>query len=501
MGFFNIFKSQDVRLKKHTIKSGKDLGISSSCLFYIEKEYDTVVNKYISRKYNSISKKVYKYYETFKLIYLPKSVENLFDNQGDMLSLLKYNYPNIKIGSDYFNKVRGVVSTPVFTNLAFSLLEYDENITPGFLRFVEKIFDGQEYNYIYEYTQLDLSSGISFKKQVNYCIETCFESKPYYASSDFRVSSQKKRRIYYYGSFTEGSGGSFSRYYNYNKKSELDKTKKKTTKYELKDVFEIKDNTKDVDEFSWKEFETHVDKADEEAKSFVSSKKQSKQNSNFNKKFLSSLFEEDETEDKKEEPVKSPALLTLPTELKKKESELIARIREDIMTVKAMGLLDLLIKEVGPALYEDREKIHKPSRLVVDEYFKIFLPDFDNMEIKMTTLPKTLFILFLRHSEGIILKHIHVYRKELLEIYKLLSYKEDYEDFVENIDRICNPTDGSINEKISRIKEAFLNNMSIDTAKHYIITGERGQKKEIILSRSLLLLPQMFAELYITITK
>ena len=137
----------------------------------------------------------------------------------------------------------------------------------------------------------------------------------------------------------------------------------------------------------------------------------------------------------------------------------------------------------------------------MDEYFKIFLPDFDNMEIKMTTLPKTLFILFLRHSEGIILKHIHVYRKELLEIYKLLSYKEDYEDFVENIDRICNPTDGSINEKISRIKEAFLNNMSIDTAKHYIITGERGQKKEIVLSRSLLLLPQMFAELYITITK
>ena len=69
MGFFNIFKSQDVRLKKHTIKSGKDLGISSSCLFYIEKEYDTVVNKYISRKYNSISKKIYKYYESYKLIY------------------------------------------------------------------------------------------------------------------------------------------------------------------------------------------------------------------------------------------------------------------------------------------------------------------------------------------------------------------------------------------------------------------------------------------------
>ena len=93
---------------------------------------------------------------------------------------------------------------------------------------------------------------------------------------------------------------------------------------------------------------------------------------------------------------------------------------------------------------------------------------------------------------------INLFKKELLEIYKLLSYKEEYSDIVESIDRICNTTDGSINEKIFRIKEAFIKKMSIDTAKYYIVTGERGQKKEIPLNRSLLQLPSMFEEIIFT---
>ena len=208
--------------------------------------------------------------------------------------------------------------------------------------------------------------------------------------------------------------------------------------------------------------------------------KTSKSKNIFERHFWESLFDDDETE------------------VKKDESDLIARIKEDIITVKELGLWDLLIKEVGPALFENKEEIYKPSRLIMDENFKIFLPDFDNMEIEMTPLPKTLFILFLRHTDGILFKQIHDYKEELLEIYKLLSYKEDFFDIVESIDRICNPTDGSINEKISRIKEAFIKKMSIDTAKYYIVTGERGQKKEIPLNRSFLQLPSMFEEIIMT---
>ena len=443
MGFFNFINKQDVRMKKHTIKSEKDLGISTNSLIYIENEYDPFVNKFLSKNYNTINKKIYHYNKCGKLIYLPDSINDLFDNQEETLFLLKYYYPNIKIEDDYFDKIHGVINTPVFTNLVFSFLGYNESVTPGFLRLVEKRPDGLEYDYIYEFVQLDLSSDISLKKQVKHYIEQCFAGK----SEDMHRQSRG-----FYGSFSDESGGSYSRLFGDYKKAS-----------KPSQVFE------DAPGY------------------FEKRKSHSKKIKSIEKAIFSYLFEEEEKEDKKDE-------------LKSKESELISRVREDILMAKDMGILGLLIKELGPTLFEDKEEIHKPSRLIVDDNFKIFLTDFDNMEIEMTPLPKTLFILFLRHTDGILLKHIHDYKKELLEIYKLLSYKEVYSDITESINRICNPTDGSINEKISRIKEAFLKKMSIDTAKYYIVTGERGQKKEIALNRSLLRLPPMFEEIMMTVT-
>ena len=505
MGFFNFSKNRDVRLKKHIIKSGKDLGISPSCLVYVEKGYDTAVNEFLSKKHGFISKKICHYNESGKLIYLPNSIDDLFDNQDETLSLLKYYYPNLKIGDDSFDKLHGVINTLVFTNLAFSFLGYDESITPGFLRFVEKRPDEQEYNYIYEYIQLDLSSDVSIKRQVKHCIEQCFAGKP-----SRSPSHKRKRRRGFYGSFSDESGGSYSSLFGDYEDDDYEVSDDETPKYELYDVFESDRETKEEEALPDKEYDDiasdykeHADripiddskmlcdeKTEDEIILYDASDNKTKDGGlsekAINKPFWTSLFEEEETECKKD--VSKP-----------EESELIDRIREDILTAKEMGILDLLIKEVGPALFENEEEIHKPSRLIMDDNFKIFLTDFDNMEIEMTPLPKTLFILFLRHTDGILLKHIHDYKKELLEIYKLLSYKEEYSDIVESIDRICNPTDGSINEKISRIKEAFIKKMSIDTAKYYIVTGERGQKKEIALNRSLLQLPSMFEEIIMTI--
>lgn len=69
---------------------------------------------------------------------------------------------------------------------------------------------------------------------------------------------------------------------------------------------------------------------------------------------------------------------------------------------------------------------------------------------------------------------------------------------VESVNRICNPLEGSINEKLSRIKEAFLKKMSMDTAKYYIVAGERGMKKKIEIDRSLIRLPKALEEIELT---
>jgi hypothetical protein len=55
----------------------------------------------------------------------------------------------------------------------------------------------------------------------------------------------------------------------------------------------------------------------------------------------------------------------------------------------------------------------------------------------------------------------------------------------DSIEKICNPLDNSINEKLSRIREAFVKNISEEYAKSYYVSGERGEVKKIRLDRKL----------------
>jgi hypothetical protein len=126
---------------------------------------------------------------------------------------------------------------------------------------------------------------------------------------------------------------------------------------------------------------------------------------------------------------------------------------------------------------------------VIDSEYRIFLPDYNNLEIKMTPLPKALYLLFLRHSEGILLKQLPDYKRELTTIYKQISNREHYTDMTDSIEKMCTPTDNSINEKLSRIREAFVKNISEEYAKFYYVSGERGEIKQIRIERNLVNLP------------
>jgi tetratricopeptide (TPR) repeat protein len=125
------------------------------------------------------------------------------------------------------------------------------------------------------------------------------------------------------------------------------------------------------------------------------------------------------------------------------------------------------------------------SRLVISDDFRLFLPDYNNLEIELTPLPKTVFLFFLRHPEGVLLKFLIDHHSELLGIYKLVSNRETWDEMVFSIDELTNPTKNSINEKCSRIKEAFVNHFEDRIARNYYISGDRGKEKGIILSRDM----------------
>lgn len=160
------------------------------------------------------------------------------------------------------------------------------------------------------------------------------------------------------------------------------------------------------------------------------------------------------------------------------DQKMIQEIRDRIHKLRLkgykLGILHDLVEE-KPTL----------SRLVIDKDYRIFLPDYNNIEITMSPLPKAVFLLFLHHPEGIPFKQLSDHYTELLNIYREVGNREVEENIKNSIRDITDPTKNSINEKCTRIREAFLQKFDYAYAKHYYITGKRGEPKKITLPREL----------------
>lgn len=128
----------------------------------------------------------------------------------------------------------------------------------------------------------------------------------------------------------------------------------------------------------------------------------------------------------------------------------------------------------------------KISRLLITEDYKLFLKDYNMKLITMSPLEKSIFILYLNHPEGIPFKCLIDFHDELLSIYRNLTNRADVDKAMESIRELTNPLSNSINEKVSRIRAAFITCLTQEIAKNYYITGEKGCPKKITLDRNLI---------------
>lgn len=122
------------------------------------------------------------------------------------------------------------------------------------------------------------------------------------------------------------------------------------------------------------------------------------------------------------------------------------------------------------------------SDIVIDEKNRILLSGYKNREVKMTPLVKSVYIFFLKHPEGVVQKEMIDHYEELLSIYNHITSFSDNDDIKNAIQRLCTPTDNSMNEKCSRIKQIFISMFDQRLARHYYIQGGRNEKKRIDLS-------------------
>lgn len=163
------------------------------------------------------------------------------------------------------------------------------------------------------------------------------------------------------------------------------------------------------------------------------------------------------------------------------DAEMQAAVDEAHEVIKGL-LLKGCPPELLVALINQNVKL---SRLRITKKYKIHLVDYDNVEIKLSPLPKTVFLFFLRHPEGVMFSHLQDYRQELLDIYGCICTNDDPEKMNESINRLVDPYDNSISEKCAAVKKAFLLKITDNIASNYYISGNQGEKKGISLDRSL----------------
>ena len=158
--------------------------------------------------------------------------------------------------------------------------------------------------------------------------------------------------------------------------------------------------------------------------------------------------------------------------------DLIDEVKERIIKLRQRGVSQFILEQL---IHPD----DRLSRLFITKDYRLLLPDYNNMEIKMEPLAKAVYLLFLRHPEGIVFKCLPDFRKELAEIYDKLRPAGMTDKALQSIEDVTNPLLNSINEKCARIRGAFVGQFDDHMARHYYIDGLRGEVKKISLPREL----------------
>ena len=158
-------------------------------------------------------------------------------------------------------------------------------------------------------------------------------------------------------------------------------------------------------------------------------------------------------------------------------SILIKEMQEKVQMLKAYGMTE---KEIVSRLFS----IQSLPQLVISRNYRIFLGE-ERKEVHLEPLVKAVYLLFLKHPEGIIFKDLPDYRKELTNIYNKVRPWGLSDRAKKSIEDVTNPMLNFINEKCARIKRVFVTMLDGNVAEHYYIKGTRGEAKKISLPREL----------------
>lgn len=156
---------------------------------------------------------------------------------------------------------------------------------------------------------------------------------------------------------------------------------------------------------------------------------------------------------------------------------------EDLITFVRMAVMELRRREVGEErITETISRDLKARRIRVTKELRIYV---DGRELHVRPMAKTVFLLFLKHPEGITLKDMWDYRDELRSLYSMVSRSGDRELIERRMANLLDLCSNSLNVNISRVNSALAALIDSAHLQSYTITGRHGAPKSISMDRSL----------------
>ena len=149
-------------------------------------------------------------------------------------------------------------------------------------------------------------------------------------------------------------------------------------------------------------------------------------------------------------------------------ASIVAQIRNLLGQLRIKGITD---KEIDTILTQQQ----KPGRAYINSRGMLVLPDENGVQIKLTPMERTLYILFLRYPEGINADELWRYWDELCKIYGSQMIYDDRSLIEDAVEGICDEEKVTWYTNVSRIKRKVSDRIGKRAAEQYIIRrGEDG---------------------------
>lgn len=164
-------------------------------------------------------------------------------------------------------------------------------------------------------------------------------------------------------------------------------------------------------------------------------------------------------------------------------------VNRDVSILNSQQFFDILDGIRKSMTFRGRSVLlQKPSILEIKgRTKKIFFADLGGLELRLNPKEKALFLLFLKHPEGLILNELQDYKQELIASYSCFCTQTDKELINQSITTLINPLDQDRDIVLSRINKKIKDTVGELLMDFYTIKGGRGESKKIKLERELVL--------------